>query len=56
VGPEESNNDDRRLKHLSYAERLRVGTLHSGEETLGKSYSSLSVPQEGLQEGGEGLY
>ncbi|KAK4831240.1 hypothetical protein QYF61_016472, partial [Mycteria americana] len=41
----------RRLEHLSYEDRLRVGVVQPGEEkALGRPYSSLPVSEGGLQE------
>ena len=40
----------RGMEHLSYEERLRVEAVQPGEEkALGRSYSSLPLPEGGLQ-------
>jgi len=45
------------IEHPSYEERLRVGAGQSGEEEApGRPYSSLAVPEGGLQESWRGTF
>jgi len=57
VGPENATKMIRELEHLCYEERLRAGVVQPGEEkAVGRPYSSLPVPAEGLQGSWRGTF
>ena len=57
AGPEEATEKIRGLEHLSSDKRRRVGAVQPGEEKApGRPYSSLPVPEMGLQESWRGTF